>query len=150
LTTFVVECATDYKLEHVKGNDHSFEKEFYDMIRSAFLKYIFQARIGSMSGVFVAYHNTQEMFGFEYVRLEEMEDTIFGSKQLADLTFDTSFRLLEEIFDNVTERFPNETLRITMQTEPYTVRKIAIAVGHSFANAAASLAVGYSIYDYIC
>jgi hypothetical protein len=109
----------------VKGGEKSFEREFYDMIRSALLKYIFQARIGSMSGVFIAYHNTQEMFGFEFVSLEEMEQTIFGSKQLANLAFDTSFRILQQMFDTVTARFPNETLRLTMQTEPFKVRQFA-------------------------
>ena len=38
------------------------------MIRAAFLKYSGQCRIGRMDGAFVTYHNTQEIFGFQYVK----------------------------------------------------------------------------------
>lgn len=42
---------------------------FYDMSRSAFLKYSMQVRIGDMDGIFVAYHNTARIFGFQYISL---------------------------------------------------------------------------------
>lgn len=37
-----------------------------------------QCKIGEMEGAFVAYHNTQRIFGFEYITLEEMEQRVFG------------------------------------------------------------------------
>ena len=45
----------------------SYEREFYDMARSAFMKYNLQVRIGCMKGIFVAYHSTKEIFGFEFL-----------------------------------------------------------------------------------
>lgn len=57
----------DYKITQQAGLWNSFERELYDMIRAAFLKYSGQCRIGRMDGAFVTYHNTQEIFGFQYV-----------------------------------------------------------------------------------
>ena len=31
-----------------------------------------------MDGAFIAYHNTKEIFGFEYVKTKEIEARIFG------------------------------------------------------------------------
>ncbi|EEB95415.1 hypothetical protein MPER_05620, partial [Moniliophthora perniciosa FA553] len=58
------EESSGYLITKQHGLTESFEREYYDLIRSAFLKYSFQARIGNMDGVFVAYHNTARMFGF--------------------------------------------------------------------------------------
>ena len=48
-------------------------------MRAAFLKYSFQARIGNMDGIFVAYHNTARIFGFQYLPLEEMDERLYGA-----------------------------------------------------------------------
>ena len=58
-----------YQIRFARGRWESFEREYWDMVRAAFLKYNFQARIGHMDGIFVAYHNTSEMFGFQYIDL---------------------------------------------------------------------------------
>ena len=42
------------------------------------MKYGFQAKIGRMDGVIVAYHNTSEIFGFQYIPLADMERCIYG------------------------------------------------------------------------
>ena len=42
------------------------------------MKYGFQAKIGRMDGVVVAYHNTSEIFGFQYIPLADMERCIYG------------------------------------------------------------------------
>ena len=68
----------NYRLSNLHG-PYSFEREYYDLIRGAMLKYMFQALIGNMDGIFVAYHNTKQLFGFQYVAMEEMERIIFGS-----------------------------------------------------------------------
>jgi hypothetical protein len=36
----------DYEIVKAKGNHSSFEREFYDLIRGGFLKYIMQMKIG--------------------------------------------------------------------------------------------------------
>jgi len=48
----------DYGIVKCKGQHSSFEREFYDLIRGGFLKYILQMKIGQMQGAAVAYHNT--------------------------------------------------------------------------------------------
>ncbi|RKP19034.1 mitochondrial protein Pet127, partial [Rozella allomycis CSF55] len=53
-----------YELRKDKGLYNSFEKEYYDMHRSAMLKYYFQVRLGHMDGIFVIYHSVRNIFGF--------------------------------------------------------------------------------------
>lgn len=54
----------DYEVSKYKGQHSSYEREFYDLIRGGFLKYIMQMKIGQMQGATIAYHNTQKIFGF--------------------------------------------------------------------------------------
>lgn len=54
----------DYEIVKYKGKHSSYEREFYDLIRGGFLKYIMQCKIGQMQGAAIAYHNTQKIFGF--------------------------------------------------------------------------------------
>lgn len=48
----------DYEIVKYKGIMQSYEREFYDLIRGGFIKYIFQCKIGQMQGAVIAYHNT--------------------------------------------------------------------------------------------
>ena len=32
-----------------------------------------------MQGAAIAYHNTQKIYGFQYIKLSEMENRVFGS-----------------------------------------------------------------------
>ena len=48
----------DYEIVKYKGKHSSYEREFYDLVRGGFLKYIMQCKIGRMQGALVAYHNT--------------------------------------------------------------------------------------------
>jgi Mitochondrial protein Pet127 len=68
-----VNDGTDYVIRKLYGEFESFEREWYELIRSSLLKYSLQARIGRMDGIFVAYHNIRKMFGFQYVPLIEMD-----------------------------------------------------------------------------
>ena len=54
----------DYNMNQLRGIHSSYEREFYDLVRGGFNKYIFQMKIGRMDGALVAYHNTQRIFGF--------------------------------------------------------------------------------------
>ena len=70
--------------------------------------YSFQARLGAMDGVFLAYHNTARLFGFQYIPMEEMEERLFGGKNRGDRVFDKCIRMLEVIADEVTKYFPQQ------------------------------------------
>lgn len=70
---------TDYKpmlgyeiLTH-QGAWESYEREYYDMMRSTMLKYMLQARMGRMDGIFLAYHNVERIFGFQYMPMSEID-----------------------------------------------------------------------------
>ena len=60
-----------------------------------------QMKIGRMQGAAIAYHNTQRIFGFEYIKLKDMENRVFGCSEFSDVIFDKSLGLLETILDNV-------------------------------------------------
>lgn len=107
-----------YRLTSLMGPTNSFEREYYDMSRSAFLRNIFQVRIGDMAGIFVAYHNTKEVFGFEHLPLADMEQCIFQSKRMADITFDATLKLLDQILVTATSSFQaNDTIRVMLKTQ---------------------------------
>ncbi|KAF0852766.1 mitochondrial mRNA-processing protein PET127 [Andalucia godoyi] len=89
------------KIRRIRGRTLSFEREFYDMIRSVFLKYSFQVRIGRMHGVFITYHNTDEVFGFEYVTLPEIDSCVFGSHDFGNRCFDVCMKLMSVLLDHV-------------------------------------------------
>ena len=100
----------DYEIHHRTGVYNSFEREYYDMIRSAFLKYSLQVRIGNMDGIFVAYHNTKRIFGFQYISLDEMDYALHGSgkEDIGRREFYFSVKLLNETLDRAVRRFPKQ------------------------------------------
>jgi hypothetical protein len=49
----------------------------------------------------IAYHNTQKIFGFEYIKLEDMEKRVFGCTEFSDLVFKSSLTMLEKLFDYI-------------------------------------------------
>ncbi|SPO32200.1 related to PET127 - component of mitochondrial translation system [Ustilago trichophora] len=106
-----------YQIRRATGVLESFEREYYDMVRAAFLKYNFQARIGHMDGIFVAYHTTSTIFGFQYIPVEEMNERLFGSQEMADQAFKLSLGMMETVLDAATAMFPRETLKITVETK---------------------------------
>lgn len=93
------------KISRISGANGSYEREFYDMVRGAFLKYSLQLRIGRMSGAFFTYHNTTQVLGFEYVSLKEIESYVFGSPRWANVAVGLSFELLGVIFDKAAKSF---------------------------------------------
>lgn len=112
-----------YEIRERYGQWDSFEREYYDLIRAAFLKYSLQVRMGSMDGVFVAFHDTHRIFGFQYISLAEMDYALHGTAdtRLGDQEFKASIKLLNELMDKATERFPGKTLRICVETRPTKV-----------------------------
>ena len=109
-----------YEIRHRQGNWESFEREYFDMIRSAFLKYSLQVRMGRMDGIFVAFHNTQRIFGFQYIPLTEMDHALHGSRDtnLGDKEFKLSLHLLNKVLDRATKKWPEQSLRLHIETRP--------------------------------
>lgn len=97
-----------YLIRSLQGELESFEREYHDLIRSAFLKYDFQARIGNMDGILVAHHNTANIFGFRYIPLSEMDECLFGGKNRGEVVFEKCVLLLEEILTEVIGVFPDQ------------------------------------------
>lgn len=74
-----------YQVWKMNGSYESFDREFQDLIRTgALLKYMFQARIGQMDGIFVAYHNINSIFGFQYLPLEELDNIFYNHPSVED------------------------------------------------------------------
>ncbi|KAK4228249.1 mitochondrial protein Pet127-domain-containing protein [Podospora fimiseda] len=109
-----------YEIRKRHGQWQSYEREYYDMIRSAFLKYSLQVRMGRMDGIFVAFHNTERIFGFQYIPLPEMDLAIHGTNDvtLGNREFKLSIHLLNKVLDKATKKFPEKTLRLHFETRP--------------------------------
>ncbi|KAH9480468.1 mRNA degradation protein, mitochondrial [Psilocybe cubensis] len=106
-----------YMIKKQHGVLESFEKEYYDLIRSAFLKYSFQVRIGNMDGVMVAYHNTERIFGFQYISLDEMDERLLGSVPgVGNKLFNHCIRLLEAILEEAVKCYPGQSLQCVVET----------------------------------
>lgn len=97
-----------YQIKSAQGKWESYEREYFDMIRSAFLKYSLQVRIGRMDGVFVAYHNVERIFGFQYIPLPEIDKTIHGTSNtmIGNQEFRMSLGFFNRILDKATKKFP--------------------------------------------
>lgn len=102
-----------YQLRYARGEWESFEREFYDMTRATMLKYSLQVRMGRMDGIFLAYHNIERIFGFQYLTLSEMDQVLHGQADtcLGDQEFKLSIGLMEELLDRATKKFP-ETVSV--------------------------------------
>jgi hypothetical protein len=107
------EQGSGYQLRYAQGEWESFEREFYDMTRATLLKYSLQVRMGRMDGIFLAYHNIERIFGFQYLSLGEMDRVLHGqdNTSLGDQEFKLSIGLMDELLSRATAKFP-ETVRL--------------------------------------
>ena len=64
-----------------------------------------------MDGVFVAYHNTARLFGFQYIPLAEMEARLYGDSRAGDRVFEKCLRLLEILYGEIVSQFPEQVCR---------------------------------------
>ncbi|KAJ2667431.1 hypothetical protein IW148_000126 [Coemansia sp. RSA 1199] len=110
------EVSRGYQIKTMKGRMQSFEREYYDMVRSAFLKYNFQVRIGNMDGIFVAYHNTARMFGFQYISRREMDEVLYGNELTGNHMFKMILLLLGKMLRTVTDQYPETDVRVTFNS----------------------------------
>ena len=99
-----------YEIKQNLGEYESYEREFYDMTRTVMLKYSLQVRLGRMDGIFVAYHNIERMFGFQYLSLSEMDHCLHGQADLSlgRQELNVSMALLEKALDQITQKYPNQ------------------------------------------
>lgn len=102
------ETGSGYQLRFDQGEWESFEREFYDMTRATMLKYSLQVRMGRMDGIFLAYHNIERIFGFQYLSRADMDRVLHGqdTTDLGDQEFKLSLALLDEILVKATAQFP--------------------------------------------
>ncbi|KAL4936855.1 hypothetical protein BDV06DRAFT_84856 [Aspergillus oleicola] len=107
-----------YQIKDRFGDWESYEREYYDMIRAAFLKYSLQVRMGRMDGIFVAFHNIERIFGFQYISLAEMDLALHGQKSvvLGNTEFKFSLKLWNKVLDKATAKFPGKSLRFHFET----------------------------------
>ena len=107
------EHGVGYEIKDRQGEWESYEREYYDMIRAAFLKYSLQVRMGRMDGIFVAFHNIERIFGFQYISLPEMDSTLHGQRDLSigDQEFKLSLDLMNKILDRATKKYPETVNR---------------------------------------
>ncbi|KAG9196030.1 hypothetical protein G6011_01151 [Alternaria panax] len=108
------EEGSGYQLRHSLGEWESFEREFYDMTRATLLKYSLQVRMGRMDGIFIAYHNIDRIFGFQYLSLSDMDAVLHGQHDttLGDQEFKLSLSLVDELLVKATENFPGTSIRL--------------------------------------
>lgn len=107
-----------YELLTLQGAWESYEKEYYDMMRSTMLKYMLQARMGRMEGIFVAYHNIERVFGFQYLSMQEMDRALHGDVGgvLGEREFRFSLGLLDEVLEMASGQFAERDLRMHFET----------------------------------
>ena len=112
------EPMTGYEIQTLQGRFQSYEREYYDMMRSTMLKYMLQVRMGRMDGIFLAYHNVERIFGFQYVPLHEMDRALHWQTDsaLGNQEFKLSLDLLNKALDKATAKFPNQSLRLHFET----------------------------------
>ncbi|GAA5970724.1 hypothetical protein JCM11641_007413 [Rhodosporidiobolus odoratus] len=105
--------SSGYTIDRLRGPWESFEREYYDLIRSAFLKYQFQARIGHMDGILVAYHSTARFYGFQYLPVSEMDEALFDNSETGNQVFKLSLGVLETVLKEAVACYPGESVNVT-------------------------------------
>ncbi|WWC99808.1 hypothetical protein V866_006716 [Kwoniella sp. B9012] len=109
-----------YDISKDRGYTQSYEREYYDLLRAGMLKFSLQVRIGGMDGIFLAYHNTSRLYGFQYISLSEIDERIFGSTEMAEQAFRLSVSLLELLLQKSVAEFPDQAINILLKHSPAT------------------------------
>ncbi len=64
-----------------------------------------------MDGAFIAYHNTRETYGFEYVKTKEIESRVFGNSVYSDVVFTVCTKVLTRIMDDLLKDLEGESFK---------------------------------------
>ncbi len=93
------ESTRGYEIRGRHGEWESFEREYYDMIRAAFLKYSLQVRMGRMDGIFVAFHNTERYLASNTLAFRDgLRNTWNGEHHPRRLRIQAEFRNASTLF----------------------------------------------------
>ncbi|KAL6449456.1 hypothetical protein SBY92_004369 [Candida maltosa Xu316] len=130
----------DYQIWKLTGDFESFEREFRDLVRTgALLKFLFQARIGQMDGIFIAYHNINSIFGFQYLPLEELDklyyrdtakkhityENILEQDELPSLIGESQFKMSMEMWQTLLQEHIIKDLNEEFDNKPVPFRLVA-------------------------
>jgi hypothetical protein len=85
-----------------------------------------------MDGVFVAYHNTARIFGFQYVSLAEMDTCLFGGPGRGGPVFERCVALMEAVCDQVAAVYPEQSVRLMVETREGSDEMYVWALPHAF------------------
>ena len=85
-----------------------------------------------MDGIFIAFHNTSQLLGFQYVPLGDMDAGLFGSSGVGDRIFRMCVGLLDKV------------MRAIQECSPEQVCCVSLIVQHSHSKLPPSLAVLFS------
>ena len=66
-----------------------------------------------MDGIFLCFHNTREVHGFQYLTLQEMETILFGNEAFAQQAFKVIIKLFQVVLNQITELYPGEVCPIS-------------------------------------
>jgi hypothetical protein len=71
-----------------------------------------------MDGIFVAYHNAFEIFGFQYVSRDEMDERIYGNSATGDAAFNLILQVYNELLAAIVPLYPREhSVRLTFSSD---------------------------------
>ena len=118
----------NYCINSTHGLLNSFEREYYDMARSAFLKYSFQVKLGNMDGIFVAFHNVFEIFGFQYISRQELDHVLYGNSMTGEVCHLMMMRLFTGVMERIVDQFPysKEPFRVIFDVKKHKLMNIFV------------------------
>ena len=74
-----------------------------------------------MDGILVSYHNTLEMFGFQYFTLKQLRTALFGSEAIGERAFVWSLQILDHVLEKITAELPDRNVKIMFASPMYGV-----------------------------
>ena len=82
-----------------------------------------------MDGIFVAYHNTSEIFGFQYIAREQMDVCLYGSTSAGDAAFSLILQSYNHLLEQALDHFPNEeTIKLTLALSKGDSQKLQVYI----------------------
>jgi hypothetical protein len=70
-----------------------------------------------MDGIFVCYHDTKKVLGFQYLSEEEMDDDVFGDRLSGNRLFRLCVLAFQHILNDMVQKMPDESLKVCLHIE---------------------------------
>lgn len=83
-----------------------------------------------MDGAFIAYHNTEKIYGYQYVKLKEMALRVFGDEYNLDISFLCVSKMLTIVLDHVRSslsQYKDDNLKIGFYADS-KLKKLVVMV----------------------